>query len=128
MLTTLQFSQLAAAAWSGPAAAIIASIEYYAAAVGDHTSTTYSASYHVGGVCHMGRAECPLAAVAAAVLHYTAGIEAEAARQLASAQAARRFARRVLATVGVQLAGRPPRVAGFACRARRHRCPRLLRA
>lgn len=128
MLTSVQFSQLAAAAWSGPAAAIIASIEHYAAAAGDHASTTYSASYHVGSVCHMGRAECPLAAVAAAVQHYTAGIEAEAARQLASAQAARRFARRVLATAGGQLVGRLPRVAGFACRARRHRCPRLLRA
>ncbi|MDJ0364856.1 hypothetical protein QMK33_06800 [Hymenobacter sp. H14-R3] len=128
MLTSVQFSQLAAAAWSGPAAAIIASIEHYAAAAGDHASTTYSASYHVGGVCHMGRAECPLAAVAAAVQHYTAGIEAEAARQLASAQVARRFARRVLATLGGQLAGRPLRGAGFACRARRHRCLRLLRA
>jgi hypothetical protein len=128
MLTSVQFSQLAAAAWSGPAAAIIASIEHYAAAAGDHTSTTYSASYHVGGVCHMGRAECPFVAVAAAVLHYTAGIEAEAARQLAGAQAAHRFARRVLATVGGQLAGRPLRVAGFARRARRHRCTHLLRA
>jgi hypothetical protein len=128
MLTSVQFSQLAAAAWSGPAAAIIASIEHYAAAAGDHASTTYSASYHVGGVCHMGRAECPLAAVAAAVQHYTAGIEVEAARQLASAQAARRFARRVLATAGGRLAGRPLRVAGFACRARRHRCLRLLHA
>ena len=126
MLTSVQFSQLAAAAWSGPAAAIIASIEHYAAAAGDHTSTTYSASYHVGGVCHMGRAGCPLAAVAAAVGRYTAGIEAEAARQLATAQAVRRFARRVLATAGVQLAGRPLRVAGFARRARRHRCHRLL--
>lgn len=128
MLTTLQFSQLATAAWSGPAAAIISGIEHYAAAAGDHATTTYMVSYHVGGVCHLGRAACPFAAVAAAVLHYTAGIEAEAARQLASAQAARRFARRVLATVGGQLVGLPPRAAGFACRARRHRCARVVHA
>lgn len=128
MLTTLQLSQLAAAAWSGPTAAVFASIEHYAAAVGDYTATTYAVSYHVGGVCHLGRAACPFEAVAAAVQHYAAGIQAEAARQLAIAQAATRFARRVLATVGGQLVGRPPRAVGFACRARRHRCARVTHA
>ncbi|NML65917.1 hypothetical protein HHL22_11940 [Hymenobacter sp. RP-2-7] len=128
MLTTLQFAQLATAAWSGPSAAVFANIEHYTAAVGDYTATTYAVSYHVGGVCHIGRAACPFEAVAAAVQHYVAGIQAQAARQLAAAQAATRHTRRVLATVGGQLAGRPPRAAGFACRARRHRCARLAHA
>ena len=67
MFTPLQFSQLAAAAWRGPAAAIIAGAQHYVSPTGEYTTTTYCASYHIGGVCYMGREACPFAAVQAAL-------------------------------------------------------------
>ena len=126
MFTTLQFSQLAAAAWSGPAAAIIASIEHYVAQAGDHTTTSYIASYHLGGICYMGRGECPFEAVAAAVHRYAVSIEALAAQQQAAARAAMRHARRALAAASSRLASHPVRP-GFAGRALRHHCARVGR-
>ena len=69
MFTALEFSQFAASAWAGPAAASIASVEHYTAPSG-HKATTYTISYHAGEVCHYGRAECPFQAAVLAVAHF----------------------------------------------------------
>ena len=47
MFTALQFSQLVAAAWSGPAACHFATISHYVSSDG-YAQTQYSASYHIG--------------------------------------------------------------------------------
>lgn len=95
MFTPLQLSQLAAAAWSGPAATIIAGVEYYAATSG-HTATNYTVSYHIGEVCYLGRAESPFAAITQAAGRFAAegaalaegaGVQAHAARTVAAAEA-----------------------------------------
>lgn len=95
MFTPLQLSQLAAAAWSGPSATIIAGIEHYAATSG-HTATTYSVSYHIGQVCYLGRTESPFTAITQAASRFAiegatlsegASVQAHAARTVAAAEA-----------------------------------------
>ena len=120
MFTPLQFSQLVAAAWSGPAASHFATISHYVAADG-YATTTYQASYHLSlqpgqpERCFLRQAACPFEAVAAAV----------AAASLAGAPVCRRHAQRVIARQVAVFAGVPGRLAAFAGRARRHRCARL---
>ncbi|GGG35693.1 hypothetical protein [Hymenobacter glacieicola] len=118
MLTTLQFSQLVAAAWSGPAAAHHATISHYVAP-GGYQATQYQVAYHPSqGGCHYAQQECPFQAVAAAVAAaYAAGVP------VCRHHAQGTIARTAAALCGVQLL-RP----GFACRARRHRCARLHHA
>lgn len=115
MFTPLQLSQLAAAAWSGPSATIIAGVEHYAAASG-HTATTYTVSYHVGQVCYLGRTESPFTAIAQAASRFAAegatisegaSVQAHAARTVAAAEA--------LFTPAAVPAAAPPVVACAAC-------------
>ena len=120
MFTALQFSQLVAAAWSGPAASHIASVSHYVAPSG-YTHTLYQVSYHVSlqpgqpESCFYQQAACPFEAVAAAV----------AAAALAGVPVCRRHAQRAIACHAATFAGVRAGRAGFACRARRHRCARL---
>lgn len=116
MFTALQFSQLVASSWLGPAAAHFATISCYQAPDG-YAVTQYSASYHVGSVCHLGQGRCPFEAVTAAVRSFAA---AQPHPSLTAALAIAHAAR-VLRAAAAALAGiRPPRP-GFAARARRHR-------
>lgn len=123
MFTALQFSQLVAAAWSGPAAAHFATISHYVAP-GGYAATTYCASYHFRTrpgqpeSCFMQQAACPFEAVAAAV----------AAASLAGVPVCRRHAQQAIARHAATFAGLQLVRPGFACRARRHRCARLLHA
>jgi len=67
MLTSIQFSQLAQAAWSGTT--FFASIISYRSAAG-YAATSYRVSYHpgeVGSQCFQEERPCPFAAVLAAV-------------------------------------------------------------
>ncbi|WP_151087432.1 hypothetical protein [Hymenobacter baengnokdamensis] len=67
MLTSVQFTQLAQAAW--PGTTFFASIVSYRSACG-HATTTYRASYHpgeAGSRCFQEERPCPFAAVLAAV-------------------------------------------------------------
>ena len=71
MFTPLQFSQLVASAWSGPAASRFATISHYTSAAGDYTTTNYSVSYHphgATGTCFQAAQPCPFATVRAALL------------------------------------------------------------
>lgn len=120
MFTALQFSQLVAAAWSGPAAAHFATISHYVAPEG-YARTQYTASYHVGGACHLGQAECPFQAIAAAVQAFAV---AQPAPSLLGALAVAHAAQ-ALAAAAQALAGGPFRRPGFAFRCLRHRCARL---
>jgi len=69
MFTPVQFSQLVAAAWFGPAAARFATIEHYTSINGNHQATRYRASYLPGvpgeAGCYQVSEPCPFAAVAA---------------------------------------------------------------
>ena len=70
MFTPQQFSTLAAAAWSGPAASRFATIGHYSNEAGDYTTTSYCVSYHphgASGPCYQGSQPCPFAAVQAAL-------------------------------------------------------------
>ena len=121
MLSSLQFSQLAAAAWAGPAPlATIAGISHYQAASG-YQATCYTVSYHFGTALYSAPVEaqqCPFQAVASAV-----AAAAAAGVAVSRPHAQRTIARTAAALCGVQLV-RP----GFACRARRHRVARRLHA
>ena len=67
MLTSVQFTQLAQAAWSGTT--FFASIISYRSAAG-YAATSYRVSYHpgeVGSPCFQEERPCPFAAVLAAV-------------------------------------------------------------
>ncbi|WP_223653157.1 hypothetical protein [Hymenobacter psoromatis] len=67
MLTSVQFSQLAQAAWSGTT--FFASIVSYRSATG-YAATSYRVSYHpgeAGSPCFQEERPCPFAAVLAAV-------------------------------------------------------------
>lgn len=120
MFTALQFSQLVAAAWSGPAACRFATISHYVAFDG-YTSTRYTASYHVGSACHLGEGPCPFEAITRAVHAFAA---AQPAYSLLAAIAVAHAAQ-VLSSAAGQLAGVPLRRPGFAVRCRRHRATRL---
>lgn len=120
MLTALQFSQLVAAAWSGPAACHFATISHYTAP-GGYTKTQYIVSYHIGHACHMGQAECPFGAVSEAVQAFAA---AQPAPSLLAAVAVAHAAQVLHAAAG-QLAGVPLRRPGFGYRCQRHRCARF---
>lgn len=122
MFTALQFSQLVAAAWSGPAAAHIATISHYVAPDG-YSRTQYIASYHIGQACHMGQAECPFAAVSAAVQGFAA---AQPAPSLLAAVVVAHATQALSAAAGA-LAGVPVRRPGFGYRCQRHRCARFRR-
>ncbi|SHK71733.1 hypothetical protein [Hymenobacter psychrotolerans] len=122
MFTALQFSQLLAAAWSGPAACHFATISHYVAPEG-YTKTQYTASFHIGQACHLGQAECPFAAVAAAVQAFAA---AQPAPSLLAAVVVAHAAQVLRAAAG-QLAGVPVRRPGFSYRCQRHRCARFRR-
>lgn len=121
MLTTLQFSQLAAAAWAGPAPlAIIAGISHYQAACG-HQATNYSVSYHFATALHCAplvAQQCPFQAVAAAV----------AAAAAAGVPVSRHHAQHVISRTAAALCGVQLTRPGFACRARRHRVAHRLHA
>ena len=116
MFTALQLSQLAAAAWSGPAAAHFATISHYQAPDG-YARTQYSVSYHVGTVCHLAQAPCPFEAVAAAVRTFAA---AQPHPSLTAALVVA-HATRVLRKAAAAFAGAPLPRPGFAARARRRR-------
>lgn len=120
MFTVLQFSQLVAAAWSGPAACHFATISHYVAP-GGYTQTQYSASYHIGEACHLGQAPCPFEAVARAVQAFAA------AQPVPSLLAAVAHAAQVLGAAAGQLAGLPVRRPGFGYRCQRHRCAHFRR-
>ncbi|WBO84492.1 hypothetical protein [Hymenobacter yonginensis] len=115
MLTSLQFAQLAAAAWAGPAPIVQASISTCQPFTG-HLATYYTVTYTVGGamfhapLCGL----CPFQAVAAAA---AAGVP------VSRYHAQHVISRTAAALCGVQLL-RP----GFACRARRHRVAHRLHA
>lgn len=119
MLTPLHFSQLAAAAWSGPAATVQASAST-CLLTGGFLSVYYSVTYTVGGVMFSSLAccACPFQAVAAAV----------AAAAAAGTPVCRRHAQRTIAREAWGLAGGLAFRPGFACRARRHRCASLRHA
>ncbi|MCR5888334.1 hypothetical protein LRS06_11280 [Hymenobacter sp. J193] len=121
MFTALQFSQLVAAAWSGPAVCHFATISHYVAPDG-YAATRYSASYHVGAACHLGEGPCPFEAIARAVDAFAAS------RPMPSllAAVAVAHAAQVLSAAASQLAGAPLRRPGFAVRCRRHRATQLL--
>lgn len=130
MLTALQFSQLVAAAWAGPAACHFATISHYVAP-GGYTSTEYQASYHLLGpegqpiACYMQLAPCPFAAITGAVQAFAA---AQPAPSLLGA-VAKAHAAQVLSGAAAQLAGgAPPRRFRFAARCRRHRSASLRHA
>ncbi|TYZ12627.1 hypothetical protein FY528_04850 [Hymenobacter lutimineralis] len=119
MLTPLQFSQLAAAAWAGPASIVQATISTCQLFSG-HLITYYTVSYTSGGAVFLSPlcSTCPFQAVAAAV-----AAAAAAGVPVCRHHAQRAIARTAAALCGVQLT-RP----GFACRARRHRCASLRHA
>jgi hypothetical protein len=128
MLTALQFSQLVAAAWAGPAACHFATISHYVAP-GGYTSTEYQVSYHplvAAGqpiICYMRQAPCPFEAIAGAVQAFA---EAQPAPSLLGA-VVKAHAVHVLRTAAAQLAGQPSsQRPGFAYRCLRHRCVRLV--
>ena len=100
MLTPFQFSQLAAAAWSGPALLChFAGVERYVS-VGGHASDTYQVSYHAAkgrGYIYLGRGTCPFAAILAAVGRFAqqctvpllgAAMQGHAARVVSAAEQA----------------------------------------
>ncbi|HEX8429189.1 hypothetical protein [Hymenobacter sp.] len=125
MLTALQFSQLVAAAWSGPAVAHFATISCYVAP-GGYSTTQYQASYHIitptgqPEGCYMRQSECPLQAISESVAAaYLAGVPVSMPRTA-----------RVLQEAARQLAGASHRAGlpGFAYRCLRHRCARLRHA
>ena len=122
MLTSLQFSQLAAAAWAGPAAGHIAAISHSVLSCG-HQVTQYQVSYHVAfhspqPVCYFAAQQCPFQAVAAAV----------AAAAAAGVPVSRTHAQHVISRTAAALCGVQLTRPGFACRARRHRTARLFHA
>ncbi|SDY30178.1 hypothetical protein [Hymenobacter psychrophilus] len=122
MFTALQFSHLAAAAWSGPAACIWATASYYQAP-GGYTQTQYSTSYHVGQACYYAQAACPFEAIAAAVRAFAA-VQPQPSLPAVLAVA---HAAQVLREAAAALAGHPLSPAraarpGFAGRARARRC------
>ncbi|NVO29684.1 hypothetical protein [Hymenobacter lapidiphilus] len=110
MFTALQFSQLAAAAWSGPAANISVSATHYVATCGN-SAHGFSISYHLGGAMYYGNAQCPFEAVATAV----------AAAAAAGIPVSRHKAHRAIARTAAALCGLPSIRPTFASRARR-RC------
>ena len=113
MFTALQFSQLVAAAWSGPAVCHHATVCHYQAP-GGYASTEYSVAYHVGPACYYAHALCPFEALAGAV-----------AKAAAAGVAVSRYrAQRVIARTAAAFCGIRPQP-GFAARARRHRCAPL---
>lgn len=116
MFTPQQFSQLAAAAWSGPAANISVSATHYVATCGN-SAHGFSISYHLGGAMYYGNSQCPFEAVAAAI----------AAAAAAGVPVCRYRAQRALAHTAAAFYGIRP-LSGFAGRARRHRCARLQHA
>ncbi|WP_019949625.1 hypothetical protein [Hymenobacter aerophilus] len=116
MFTPQQFSQFAAAAWSGPAAIVQASASSCLLAQG-HLAVYYSVTYSVGGAMFMGPVcgTCPFEAVAAAI-----AAAAAAGVPVCRYQAQRTIARTAAALCGV------PAGPSFTCRARRHRVARRL--
>ncbi|MFD2786182.1 hypothetical protein [Hymenobacter rubripertinctus] len=116
MFTALQLSQLAAAAWSGPAASHFATISHYHAPDG-FARTQYSVSYHVAGLCHLGQALCPFEAVAAAVRTFAA-VQPHPSLTAALVVV---HAARALRKAAAAFSGAPLPRPGFAARARRRR-------
>lgn len=116
MFTAQQFSQLAAAAWSGPAASIGTHSRHHQAP-GGYTHLEYQVFYHIGRVMYSGSAQCPFTAVAAAV----------AAAAAAGVPVSRHHAQRTIARTAYALCGHT-QAAGFPCRARRRRVARLRHA
>ncbi|MET4104775.1 hypothetical protein [Hymenobacter sp. UYP22] len=118
MLTPLQFAQLAAAAWAGPAPIVQASISTCQPFTGQ-LATYYTVTYTVGGamfhapLCGL----CPFQAVAAAV----------AAAAAAGVPVSRHHAQHVISRTAAALCGVQLLRPGFACRARRHRFARFRR-
>ncbi len=115
MFTALQFSQLAAAAWSGPAAGHVAAISYNVTPCG-HAVARFSISYHLGGACYLQLSPCPFAAIATAVAQAAAAGVPVCRRHARAA-----LARAAAALCGVRALARP----GFACRARARRVARF---
>ncbi|MFD2787373.1 hypothetical protein [Hymenobacter rubripertinctus] len=116
MFTPQQFSQLAAAAWSGPAAIVQASASSCLLAQ-SHLAVYYSVTYTAAGVMFMSPVcgTCPFEAVAAAI----------AAAAAAGVPVCRYKAQRTLARTAAALCG-VAAAPSFACRARRHRVARRL--
>ncbi|WP_157541628.1 hypothetical protein [Hymenobacter aerophilus] len=118
MFTALQFSQLAAAAWSGPAASHHAATSHYQAP-GGYSATEYWVAYHVGQATFYKSAACPFEAISAGV-----AAAAAAGVPVCRHHAQRTIARAAAALCGVRSLGRP----GFACRARARRVARFSHA
>ncbi|SHL75518.1 hypothetical protein [Hymenobacter psychrotolerans] len=120
MFTTLQFSQLIAAAWAGPVAGHSAAIVHGVLPSG-HQYTQYQVSYHVGGACYISTydaQQCPFQAIASAV----------AAAAAAGVQVSRHRAQHIISRTAAALCGVQLTRPGFACRARRHRVARRVHA
>ncbi|SNR52967.1 hypothetical protein [Hymenobacter mucosus] len=122
MLPHFQFAQLATEAWAGPAlSAVHVAISGPAGAPSYQVcyfvvSTTAPHSWVLYQACGLA---CPFAAIAAAVAAWAASCPGGACYE-------RRHAQRVITAAAAQWAGLQFTRHGFACRARRHRCARLL--
>ena len=115
MFTAQQFSQLAAAAWSGPAAAHIASSSFHQQPCG-YSVSSFTVSYHVGPAMYYAAAVCPFEAIATAI----------AAAAAAGVPVSRYKAQRVIARTAAALCGLASIRVSFAGRARRRRVARLF--